>query len=98
MFQECLIEVVLSFDGGHVKRGEPLEGRAGHTFLEQAHQQPLISLELSEISTVHLQMGNRVASTIIFVKVQDTEFQWEHRLWEVAEVPELVALVVSVLH
>ena len=38
LFQEHLTKVVSVFDGGHVKRGEPLEGRAGHTFLDQVDQ------------------------------------------------------------
>ena len=77
---ERLGKVVPSLDGGHVKRGAPLEGQAGQTFLEQVDQQPLVSLVLSEISVVRLQMGNGTAPTIVFIKIWDTEFRWEHRL------------------
>ena len=69
LLQERLAKVVPSLNGGYVKRGEPLEGWAGQTFLEQADQQPLVSLELSEISAVRLQMGNGAAPTIVFIKI-----------------------------
>ena len=98
LLQECLAKVVPSHDGGHVKRGEPLEGQASQTFLEQADQQPLVCLELSEISAVRLQMGNGVAPTIVFIKIQDTEYRWEHRLRKVTKVLELVGLVINALH
>ena len=98
LFQERLTKVVLDLDGGHVKRGEPLEGRASQTFLEQADQQPLVNLELSEISAVCLQMSNGAAPTIIFIKIWDMEFWWEHGLWKVIEVVELVGLVINALH
>ena len=66
--------------------------------MEQADQQPLVSLKLGEITTICLQMGYGAAPTIIFLKVRDLELWREYRLWEIAEVPELVGLVVYPLH
>ena len=48
--------------------------------MEQADQQPLISLELSEVSTVGPQMGNGAALAIVLIKVWDVEVRWEYRL------------------
>ena len=92
-----LTEVAPSLDGGHIKGSEPLEGRASQTLLEQADQQSLVSLKLSEISAVRSQMGNGAASTIILVEVRDVEFRWEHCLWKIAEVLKLVGLAITAL-
>ena len=51
-------------------------------------------MELDEVTAVRLQMCDWAASTVVFCKFQDFEFWWECRLWKVAEVLELVELVV----
>ena len=66
--------------------------------MKQADQQPFVSQKLSKVATVHLEMGDWVASTIVFFKFWDVEIHRECRLWEVVEVLELVGLAVPTLH
>ena len=94
LLQECLRKVVPSLDGGHVKGCEPLECGPCQTLLEQTYQQTVISLKLDKVAAICLQVGDWVASTIVFIKFQDVEVHWECHLWKVAEVLELVGLAV----
>ena len=71
LFQECLTEVVRSPDGGHIKGGEPHEGRTSETLSEQADQKPLISLDLCEVTAIGPYMRNGVALAFILFKVRD---------------------------
>ena len=80
MYLTGLCEGNPSLDSGNVKGSKPLEGRTSQTLLEQADQQLLVNLKLSEISAIRPHMGNKAALTIAFFKVRDTEVRWEHRL------------------
>ena len=98
LFQECLTKVILSLNGGHIKGGEPLEGRTSETLLEHADQKPLISLKLCEVTAIRPQMGNGTSLTVILIKVRDLEVWWEYYLWKVVEVPKLEGLAIAALH
>ena len=56
LLQECLTEVVPSPDHGHVKGSEPLERGVNQILLEYADQEPIVSLKLSKVSAVRLEM------------------------------------------
>ena len=61
-------------------------------------QQPVISLKLSKVSTICLQVGDGATPIIKFFEVWDFVLWWEYRLWKIAEVLELVGVEVCVLH
>ena len=54
---------------------KPLESKPRQTLLEQVNQQPIVSLKLSKVATVHLQMCDWAASTVVFVKYRDVEIR-----------------------
>ena len=98
LLDERLGKVLPSLDRGHVKESEPLEHGAGQTLLEQADQEPVVSLKLRKVFAVCLQMRNRAASIVVLFEFQDVEFHWEYHLWKETEVPESVGLAVCALH
>ena len=66
LLEECLAKVLPSLDCGHVKGSEPLERGVSQTLLEQADQEPVVSLKLSKVSVVCPQMRDGATSTVVF--------------------------------
>ena len=98
LLKESLRKISPSLDRDHVRRSEPLEHGAGQTLLKYADKEPFVSLKLSKVPIVCLQMRDGAASTIVSFELRDAEFRRECGLWKVAEVPELVGLAVLALH
>ena len=77
LLKENLRKISPSLNRSHVKGSEPLERGAGQTLLKQVDKEPFVSLKLSKVPVVCLQMRNGTASTILFIEFWDAKFRRE---------------------